>query len=507
MRASLLLILIVVQAVRLTAAEAPRVLVLLAPGFNSQEFHQSVQPLRAHGYQIDIAASAAGPVTVALDGTPDAKGRDASAGIVLAEIRDPARWCGLLIPGGYAPGQLEKMPDALRICQVFSTAGKPIAAVCHGPRLLARAGLLRGRVVTHLHDVPSELPATWRGGELGTYVDQAVVEDGNLLTARYPNDMGPFTRRFVVKLAAAGGLPADLRPAAIIAIAADLPDAHAAWVLRECPAIVGTKVTLIQKPEEAAKAMEQTAPGSPLAILPGAASAALAAHPALAALLARAGTQPATLPEGSYEAQLPRLTALARVAAPHPDATVPEPARAVLALSPGFDDRAAATALALLQARGHEPLIVAHERGWLRGAAGMPLEATATYAAPPTLAPGAMLIAPGGIWAEHKPDARQGETADWLPAQGARDAARVAWLVQAYKDGARLVTVGYDSLRVAQTKAFPKVAFSAPDSTVWSFGGTDASWSKTAMTAGAERMWSARDAANLAQALLGPASP
>lgn len=90
-------------------------------------------------------------------------------------------YVGLVIPGGRAPEYLRLNQRVLEIVQAFDSAGKPIAAVCHGAQLLAAAGVLQGREC-------SAYPACGPDVKLagGTYmeipVDQAHVQ-GNLVTA------------------------------------------------------------------------------------------------------------------------------------------------------------------------------------------------------------------------------------------------------------------------------------------------------------------------------------
>ena len=87
----------------------------------------------------------------------------------------------LLIPGGRAPEYLRLNDDVLKLVQAFDAARKPIAAVCHGPQLLAAAGILKGRTCSAY---PACAPEVRLGG--GHYanigIDQAHV-DGNLVTA------------------------------------------------------------------------------------------------------------------------------------------------------------------------------------------------------------------------------------------------------------------------------------------------------------------------------------
>ena len=93
---------------------------------------------------------------------------------------DPAGYDGLVIPGGRAPEYLRLNAKVLDIVRHFAGAGKPIAALCHGPQLLAAAGVLKGRT---LNAYPACAPEVELAG--GTFVpvdfSDAVV-DGNLVT-------------------------------------------------------------------------------------------------------------------------------------------------------------------------------------------------------------------------------------------------------------------------------------------------------------------------------------
>ncbi len=93
---------------------------------------------------------------------------------------DPMRYDGLVIPGGRAPEYLRLNPKVLDMIRHFAKANKPIAALCHGPQLLAAAGVIKGR---KLNAYPACAPEVELAG--GTYVTvdmtNAVV-DGNLVT-------------------------------------------------------------------------------------------------------------------------------------------------------------------------------------------------------------------------------------------------------------------------------------------------------------------------------------
>jgi protease I len=134
--------------------------------------------------------------------------RDPIANLTLDDV-NASDYIGLVLPGGNSPGNLEKHERALQICREFMRAGKPVSAICHGPRLLIRAGLLKDRLATCLFSVPNELADQWVAGEYGRYLDEPVVVDENLTTSRYPYDLLPFTRTTVHQLARAGGFARD----------------------------------------------------------------------------------------------------------------------------------------------------------------------------------------------------------------------------------------------------------------------------------------------------------
>ena len=86
-------------------------------------------------------------------------------------------------------------PDALRtdkaavaLIKAFADAGKPVAAICHGPWLLVEADVVRGRRVTSWPSIRTDLRNA--GAEV---VDEAAVTDGNIVTSRKPGDVEAFT--------------------------------------------------------------------------------------------------------------------------------------------------------------------------------------------------------------------------------------------------------------------------------------------------------------------------
>lgn len=100
----------------------------------------------------------------------------------------PNTYDALLIPGGFINPDLLRQSSAARDFErAFDHSGKPIATLCHGPWLLASAGLLTGRTLTSWPGIRDDLVnagATW--------LDREVVRDGNLVTSRGPQDLRAF---------------------------------------------------------------------------------------------------------------------------------------------------------------------------------------------------------------------------------------------------------------------------------------------------------------------------
>jgi protease I len=107
---------------------------------------------------------------------------------------------GLVLPGGVAnPDQLRTDPKAVAFAKAFFDAGKPVAAICHGPWTLVEAGVLRGRTVTSWPSLQTDVRNAG-----GTWVDEQLHRDGNLITSRKPDDLPAFCKAIVEAFAAGG---------------------------------------------------------------------------------------------------------------------------------------------------------------------------------------------------------------------------------------------------------------------------------------------------------------
>ena len=105
----------------------------------------------------------------------------------------------LILPGGQInPDKLRIEKDAVAFIKKFAESGKPVAAICHGPWTLIEAGVVKGRTMTSwpsLHTDLKNAGANW--------VDKEVVEDGNLITSRNPDDIPAFSKKLIQAVAKA----------------------------------------------------------------------------------------------------------------------------------------------------------------------------------------------------------------------------------------------------------------------------------------------------------------
>jgi protease I len=108
---------------------------------------------------------------------------------------NPADFDAVVIPGGYAPDMMRRHPAMIDFVKVMDSAGKVVAAICHGPWIAASAGILKGRKVTSFFAIKDDVVnagATW--------LDQDVVVDGNLISSRDPYDLPAFCKQIAKAL-------------------------------------------------------------------------------------------------------------------------------------------------------------------------------------------------------------------------------------------------------------------------------------------------------------------
>ena len=170
-----------------------RFAILATNGFEQSELEEPRKAIEAAGGRTEVVSLRQGQIR----GWQHTDWGSSVAVDVTIDRADASDYDGLVLPGGVInPDKLRMEPEAVDFVRAFVTAGKPIAAICHGPWTLINAGGVRGRKVTSWPSLQADLEnagAHW--------VDQQVVVDRGLVTSRKPDDLPAFNRRMIEEFA------------------------------------------------------------------------------------------------------------------------------------------------------------------------------------------------------------------------------------------------------------------------------------------------------------------
>lgn len=163
--------------------------VIITDLFEDSEYTEPAEAFKEAGHILThIGLEAGKTVTGKKDDTPVRI--DKSVDSVTIDDFD-----ALLIPGGYSPDKLRVDENAVTFTRDFMQSGKPVFAICHAGQLLITADVIRGRRMTGWKSIIQDIKNA--GAE---FVDQAVVEDGNLISSRHPGDLPGFIEASLMRL-------------------------------------------------------------------------------------------------------------------------------------------------------------------------------------------------------------------------------------------------------------------------------------------------------------------
>lgn len=169
-----------------------RVLILATDGFEQSELMKPRENLEKAGIETTIASIEDGEIR----GWDQKDWGDSVAVDITVEEVGVGDYDALLLPGGQInPDVLRTNEKAVAILREFDTAGKPVAAICHAPWLLAEAGIVDGKTVTSWPSIRTDLKNAG-----ANVVDREVVTDGNLITSRCPDDIPAFSETLIARL-------------------------------------------------------------------------------------------------------------------------------------------------------------------------------------------------------------------------------------------------------------------------------------------------------------------
>lgn len=166
-----------------------RYIQLVENDFEDLELWYPVLYLRGEGAEVDLVASDKNKVYHGKYGVP------ANPDLSFDEV-NPEKYDGILVPGGWAPDKLRRYPEVIDMVKHMNDHQKPIGQICHAGWVLISAKILDGKNVTSTPGIKDDMEnagATW--------IDEAVVIDGHLVSSRRPPDL-PFYMQAFVKVAA-----------------------------------------------------------------------------------------------------------------------------------------------------------------------------------------------------------------------------------------------------------------------------------------------------------------
>jgi protease I len=166
-----------------------RILIVASDGFEESELFGPLQILQDRRAAVELASPDMKPIQATVHDDP---GKTIRPDLTIEQAR-PDNYDALILPGGVRnPDHLRTNQGAIELIRAFAAAGKPVAAICHGPWLLVEADLVRGKTATSWPSIRTDLRNAG-----ATVVDEEVVTDGNIITSRKPDDVPAFTEALI----------------------------------------------------------------------------------------------------------------------------------------------------------------------------------------------------------------------------------------------------------------------------------------------------------------------
>jgi protease I len=176
----------------MTSLNGKKIAILATDGFEQVELTEPRKALDEAGAKTVVIAPKSGEIK----GWKSKEWGDTVKVDEALENANPNDFDALVLPGGVMnPDHLRMDPTAVNFVRQFAATGKPVAAICHGPWTLLEAGVLRDRMVTSWPSLKTDLKnagATW--------IDQAVVADGQFIFSRKPDDIPAFNKAIIQSL-------------------------------------------------------------------------------------------------------------------------------------------------------------------------------------------------------------------------------------------------------------------------------------------------------------------
>lgn len=166
-----------------------KIAVLVGPKFEDVEYNKPAQAYRDAGHQLTHVGFEEGQTV---------EGKEEKTKIVVEKsAKDVSKddFDALFIPGGCSPDKLRENEDVVKFTKDFVKSGKSVFAICHAPQLFITAKVIKGRNVAGWKSIIVDIENAG-----GNYIDKEVVEDGNIISSRGPNDIPAFIDASLKKL-------------------------------------------------------------------------------------------------------------------------------------------------------------------------------------------------------------------------------------------------------------------------------------------------------------------
>ena len=174
--------------------DGAKILIMATSRFEESELFGPREILLAKGAEVALASLDLAEIQATVH---DELGKKITPNLTIADAAHED-YDALLLPGGVGnPDRLRTDADAVGLVKAFAAAGKPVAAICHGPWLLVEADVLRGRRATSWPSIRTDVRNA--GAEV---VDEAAVTDGNIITSRNPVVFPAFTEALIAAIEA-----------------------------------------------------------------------------------------------------------------------------------------------------------------------------------------------------------------------------------------------------------------------------------------------------------------
>jgi protease I len=178
-----------------------RIAIIIDEMFEDSEFRVPYDRLREAGHQVTV-------IGIQKKELAGKKGKEKVTPDQTIDEVEASQFDAIVIPGGYSPDHLRANPKMVKLTRDIYDAGKPTAAICHAPWMLVETDIAEDKTVTSAPSIKTDLinaGARW--------IDREVVEDGNVITSRKPDDLPAFTDAILRQLA--GEIPERMRRAGV----------------------------------------------------------------------------------------------------------------------------------------------------------------------------------------------------------------------------------------------------------------------------------------------------